>query len=59
MLYEIRLWRTKAHHTAVTATYFVTQERAMAEYGKMDPFSFAGSKDVDYPVCIRMYTLFK
>lgn len=27
----------------------------MAELGKMDPFSFAGSKDVDYPVSIRMY----
>jgi phosphatidylinositol 3-kinase len=27
----------------------------MAEYGKMDPFSFAGSKDVDHPVSIRMY----
>ena len=27
----------------------------MAEYGKMDPFSFAGSKDVDQPVSIRMY----
>ena len=27
----------------------------MAEYGRMDPFSFAASKDVDYPVSIRMY----
>lgn len=27
----------------------------MAEYGKMDPFSFAGSKDVDHPVSVRMY----
>ena len=26
----------------------------MAEYGKMDPFSFAGSKDVNHPVSIRM-----
>lgn len=27
----------------------------MAEYGRMDPFSFAGSKEVDHPVSIRMY----
>lgn len=26
----------------------------MAEYGRMDPFSFAGSKEVDHPVSIRM-----
>ncbi|KAK0390852.1 hypothetical protein NLU13_0355 [Sarocladium strictum] len=29
----------------------------MAEYGKMDPFSFAGSKDVDHPVSIRIIDL--
>lgn len=29
----------------------------MADYGRMDPFSFAGSKDVDHPVSIRMYVL--
>ncbi|KAK5990986.1 Phosphatidylinositol 3-kinase catalytic subunit type 3 [Cladobotryum mycophilum] len=29
----------------------------MAEYGRMDPFSFAGSKDVDYPVSIRIMNL--
>lgn len=27
----------------------------MADYGRMDPFSFAGSKEVDHPVSIRMY----
>ncbi|KAF4978345.1 hypothetical protein FZEAL_5243 [Fusarium zealandicum] len=27
----------------------------MSEYGRMDPFSFAGSKDVHHPVSIRMY----
>lgn len=26
----------------------------MAEYGKMDPFSFAGSNELDHPVFIRM-----
>ncbi|XP_044721600.1 phosphatidylinositol 3- and 4-kinase domain-containing protein [Hirsutella rhossiliensis] len=29
----------------------------MAEYGRMDPFSFAGSKDVDHPVSIRIMNL--
>ncbi|QUC20051.1 uncharacterized protein UV8b_04292 [Ustilaginoidea virens] len=29
----------------------------MAEYGRMDPFSFAASKDVDYPVSIRIMNL--
>jgi phosphatidylinositol 3-kinase len=27
----------------------------MAELGRMDPFTFAGSKEVDHPVSIRMY----
>lgn len=27
----------------------------MTDYGRMDPFSFAGSKDVDHPVSVRMY----
>lgn len=29
----------------------------MAEYGRMDPFSFAGSKDVHHPVSIRIMNL--
>ncbi|KAG6231345.1 hypothetical protein E4U26_006944 [Claviceps purpurea] len=29
----------------------------MAEYGKMDPFSFAGSKDIDHPVSVRIINL--
>ncbi|KAK2592277.1 Phosphatidylinositol (PI) 3-kinase [Conoideocrella luteorostrata] len=29
----------------------------MTDYGRMDPFSFAGSKDVDYPVSIRIMNL--
>lgn len=31
---------------------------AMTEYKRMDPFSFAGSKDVDHPVSVRMYGRF-
>lgn len=27
----------------------------MEEYGRMDSFSFVGSKDVPYPVRVRMY----
>ncbi|KAG6032292.1 hypothetical protein E4U41_007264 [Claviceps citrina] len=29
----------------------------MADYGRMDPFSFAGSKDVDHPVRVRIINL--
>ncbi|OAA48578.1 Phosphatidylinositol Kinase [Metarhizium rileyi] len=29
----------------------------MADYGRMDPFSFAGSKDVDHPVSVRIMNL--
>ncbi|KAH6894176.1 kinase-like domain-containing protein [Thelonectria olida] len=29
----------------------------MSEYGRMDPFSFAGSKDVQHPVSIRIMNL--
>lgn len=29
----------------------------MADYGRMDPFSFAGSKDVDHPVSLRVINL--
>lgn len=29
----------------------------MADYGKLDPFSFAGSKDVDHPLSIRIMNL--
>ncbi|PFH59193.1 hypothetical protein XA68_12677 [Ophiocordyceps unilateralis] len=29
----------------------------MTDYGRMDPFSFAGSKDVDHPVSIRIMNL--
>ncbi|RKK99130.1 hypothetical protein BFJ68_g13361 [Fusarium oxysporum] len=29
----------------------------MSEYGRMDPFSFAGSKDVHHPVTIRIMNL--
>ncbi|KAL3954809.1 hypothetical protein ACCO45_010372 [Purpureocillium lilacinum] len=29
----------------------------MTDYGRMDPFSFAGSKDVDHPVSVRIMNL--
>ncbi|KND89763.1 Phosphatidylinositol 3-kinase VPS34 [Tolypocladium ophioglossoides CBS 100239] len=29
----------------------------MPDYGRMDPFSFAGSKDVDHPVSVRIMNL--
>ncbi|KAG5928175.1 hypothetical protein E4U53_002735 [Claviceps sorghi] len=29
----------------------------MADYGRMDPFSFAGSRDVDHPVSVRIINL--
>ncbi|KAG5995852.1 hypothetical protein E4U43_002955 [Claviceps pusilla] len=29
----------------------------MTDYGRMDPFSFAGSKDVDHPVSVRIINL--